>query len=632
MPPFLIALIASALTVLPACAVPAVVAPSSTLPTRERAVLALPPDPDTRAIVHTDDTGRRTPLLDPRGLGVYDDLGHGLEPDISVERAGSLGYDLVFTLSNTTDRPAGLGRISVGVITLGDAIEWLNLNRTAAFVPTELRDLRTQLRAYPGQLYSPVAVVRNDRFAVGVSLLYDVLADRHGVSVRLAAPGGRFASGPGGAGVTVGFELGNPGRVGAGDVRWPGSLGPGESRVYRVCVRAVALDRPATALGAQPWLETIEPYRDHFESLYGGVTYERDPRPVRHTNAARSQHLGNDNPMGFVGSHRVDKLGFSPLVSSLLAPRGFERTMLWAPGGMHQNNTDLNFPSRFMSQLETTPLLATAFDRRTGLPRVEAEGHTLGLWWGRATRVAEAWDTPDWRPLDLNDPGSVALALNEMALAHRAGATMIGLDAFTPQDMPPWQMYEWVVKLRRLYPDTTFVLEPLTSDLMHTLGPTFEKAWRGGRDTLRDRDRFSVRHPHYLADYLLPGHEIWGHFRYAHDRFPGNETRLQQDSAYLASIGYVPVMPTTRRLLGPSAAEAEPTWLATVPASLKRPGHTRRAPPVQTIAPEADTNGDTANRAGNTSESGEPPADGVHTRLLTLPTGRVIAIPVPMEP
>ncbi len=603
---------------------------------------AVPPDRDIRSIVHQDDDGRRTPLLDPRGLPVYDDLGHGLEPEITVVRKGELGYDLVFDFENTTNRPARLGRIEVGIITLGPDFSWLNLNRHCEFIETTRRSFSVQVRPYPGSFYSPVGVVHNDEFAVGVSLLYDLLQDRHEVGVRIAKPGGVYANGPGGAGLSIGFDLGNDSR-GRGRVQRSATLMPGEQREYRVAVRAIRLDRPVTTDGPQHWLKTIEPYRRHFETLYGGVTYERDPRPVRAVPAAGTHNLGSDNPMGFNGAsrQRPDLVGWGPLVTSILRPRGFERTMLWSPGGVYLNNRQLNFPSRFMSQLRTTPRLNTAFDTQEGLPRLGASGHELGLWWGRAAMVSEAWDSPSWRPLNLSYPDRVQLALDELALANDAGASVIGLDDFIPLYLPVWQQYEWILVMRARYPHMTFVIEPLSCDILHSLGPTFDKAWRGEDDPGARGDRFTVHKPHSLADYLLPGHAIWGHFRYDHARTPANVASVQRDAERLAELGFVPVMATNISLTDPSRAFAHPTWLSTVPDALKTPAHATATPPVLPIpgagdlpdAPDTDDPGDRGNGNGNGDRGGEA-NDGkdddaeIPTRPFMLPNGRVIRLPI----
>ncbi len=637
---------------------------AATAPGHARA--ALPPDPDALAIIHEDADGRRTPLLDPRGMPVYEDLGHGLQPDITVERVGELGYDLVLDFDNTTRRPVGLGRINVGVITLGPDIGWLSQNRRSTFDEINRRDFRVQNRPYPGGFYSPLGVLRNDRFAVGVSLLFDALEDRHSINVRYAAPNGRYANGPGGAGYSIGFELGNP-ADGGGDVMYPAELLPGETRRYRVAVRAIELNGTSTPNGPQAWLETIEPYREHFTRLYGGVTYSRDDRPVRAHVIAGPTAISDSNPMGFNGgsSRRVDLLGWQPMIADLMQPRGFERTMLWSPGGLYYRNRQLNYPSRFMSQLLTTPKLQTAFDERTGLPSLAATGHEVGLWWGRSSKVMPAWDTPQFAPLDLSEPERVELALSEMRLADRTGATIVGLDAFVIRDMPLWQQYEWIVRLRQQYPHITSVIEPMTCDILHTLAPTFAVVWRNGDRTGQPATRYKVHDPHYLADYLVPGHELWGYFRYQGTTIPQNAVRVQRDAEYIAGTGHVPVMGTRFPLGNPERARAKPTWLLTVPDALKAEAHRTPTPRVYAIPGAGDTtppgnddnnddnngdnnngnngNGTTKNGNGNGNGDGkgkDGEGDGrdrkrdqddprlATTRPFLLPNGRVIRLPV----
>lgn len=594
-----------------------------------RAFGVVPPDPDALAIIHVDDEGRRSPLLDPRRMPIYEDLGHGLRPEISIDRHGPLGYDLVLEFENTTESEVGLGRIEVGVITLGPEFEWLNLNRHCAFVETDRRSFSGQVRAYPGSFYSPVGVLRNDDFAVGVSLLYDVLQDRHGVTVRITKPGGVYASGPGGPGLAIGFDLGND-STGKGRVVRPARLAPGESRTYRVAVRVVKLDRPASDRGAQHWLACIEPYRQHFEALYGGVTYVRDPRPVRQWPIAGQHEQSDTNPMGFGGgSNRPDRVGWGPTVRSLMQPAGFERTMLWNPGGLYRNNPELNFPCRFVSQLVTSSRLSTAFDDQIGLPRLAASGHQVGLWWGRSTRVARQWDIPEWQPIDLAHPDRVALAMHEMRIAADTGATAIGLDAFVHDEMPVWQQYEWILTLRRMYPHMTFITEPITCDVLHSLGPTFNIAWRGGDTTGRPETRYRLRTAHYLADYLLPGHEIWGQFRYDVSRIASNAARLQQDAEYIAATGQVALMASSRLTLpNAAAAAAAPTWIQTVPDALKTAAHHAANPPVLPIDGGNTDDAGTTNDDPGTSDRPEGEDGEAETRAFTLPNGRVIRLPI----
>jgi hypothetical protein len=595
---------------------------------------ALPPDPDTRTIIHEDGDGRRSPLLDPRGLAIYNDYGHGLEPTITIERADELGYDIVLDFHNETLRPAELGSITVGVITLGPDFGWLNLNRRSSIQSTTRRDFSGQNRPYPGGLYSPVGVLHNDRFAVGVSLLYDLLQDRHGVNVKIHTPGGRYAAGPGGAGYSIGFELGNR-ADGPARVTHPAMLAPGEERRYRVAVRATKLSRPVTATGPQEWLAVLEPYRRHFESLYGGVTYSRDDRPVRARSIASPSGISPASPMGFNGGQRrrVDLVGWGPMVTDLLRPSGFERTMLWNPGGLYFNNRDLNYPSRFLSQLTTTPRMNTAFDSQIGLPRLARTGHQVGLWWGRASRVSRQWDSPQWEPLDLDEPDRVTLALNEMRLADRAGATFVGLDAFNPREMPVWQQYEWLIELRRRYPHVTFLVEPMACDVLHSLGATFLIGWLDNDRTGRPETRFRVRHPHYLADYLLPGHETWSLFRYHTSQIAESAARVQLDAEYLASTGHVPVLSTRLALTDASRARAAASWLQTVPDTLKTDAHRTATPPVLRIPGADDLPEDPADDSGDGGDRGGASRDGggdeqMETRPFMLPNGRVIRLPV----
>ncbi|MGP1273173.1 MAG: hypothetical protein ACTS22_07555 [Phycisphaerales bacterium] len=589
----------------------------------------VPPDPDVLTIIHEDAEGRRTMLLDPRNFPIYHHLriSPDLRPRITIRPAQGLGYDIVYDFTNTSDTTATIGRLGVGIITLGPELTWYDHNRDSAFRTQRRSDYRSSALVYPDRLYSPVAVLMNDRFAVGVSLLYDILSDRHEARVGILKPEGSYEAGPGGAGYAVTFEFADTSDRGINSIQHPAELRPGESRRYVVAVRAVERSDTPTITGPQDWLETLQPYHDHFRALYGGVTYERDPRPIRKRAVANISARDRDNPDAFVGHdfERPDLVGFAPLASEILNnPGGFATTMLWAPTGL-QFNTSLNFPSRFTSRwLEVEPL-TTAFDTQRGLASIPRRGGSFGLWWGRAGEMTPAWNTSPSIPLDMHDPAHLAFAENELQLAIRAGATTIGLDAYVHARVPVWDQYEWLSSVRRRHPDLRIVIEPVTCDVMHTIAGTYLRGWQivDGRGY----DRFyKVRRPFYLADYLVPGHESWAYFRYGDIRLlpdgSHDAARIQRDAEFFAGLGYTPILNTPFNLTRPDRGVAVPSWLTTVPDRLKTDAHRRGAPDILPV-PDEDPD---AEGGGNDDRNAGERGDGSSRRPLRLPNGRIIWI------
>lgn len=578
-----------------------------------------------RTLVHEDADGRRTMLLDPRGYPLYESLGHepALQPAIEIVPQGELGYDIVYRFHNTSRRAAKLGRIGVGIITLGEEMSFLDHARDGAVRSVDRPDFRAQVRNYPDQLYSPLAVLMNDGYAVGVSLLYDVLSDRHDARVGVLAPNGRYATGPGGAGYAVRFELGDPAEAAEDRVAYDATLAPGQRRTYTVAVRAMVLDRPRTPGVAQEWLEVVRPYRDHFEGLYGGVAYSRDPRPTRAFPLANSGHASERNPLAYWGGDhgRPDKVGFAPFINWISAnTQNYPTTLLIAPSGLQQN-VSLNFPSRFMSPLQHTSELQTAFDPARGFPSLAGRGVGFGFWWGRAAQVSPGWNMGPLEELDLRYPGRVSRAWHEFQLATLAGADLIGLDAFTHARMPVWQQYEWILRMRRHNPELKVIIEPSSSDVMHTVAGTFYLGWEIVPGTSHDRF-YKLREPLYLADYLVPGHETWA--RFSPGRIAGERGAIvtaqqaQLDAEHFAGLGLVPNMQADFDLLSQARATAEASWTWTVPERLKTDAHRASAPPALELPPA---------EAGAAPDA-PPPGTLKDNRPFTLPNGRVIWLPV----
>ena len=400
--------------------------------------------------------------------------------------------------------------------------------------------------SYPRGMYSPLTVLSDTRYHVGIALHYPLLEYRHSVMFDLKSES--VAGDP--TRRAYWLDLVFPD---AGAAFEDGVLAAGATRSYTLAVRVVP--------SSEHWLHTVVPYRNSFRSLYGGVRYERDPRPVVGALTAFGELCAEDNPYGMLPLNRADVRGWSPWVDETLTAltEGYERAMLWTPTGVYCTNQQHNYPSQFMTQMLAVPMMR---DTQDELLRIPQAGLDSGFWWGRATKIMRSWDVDESVPLDPEEAEHVALAYAELDRAVALGATTIGLDAFADAQ-GDWMGYEWLQALQSRAPGVKFVTEAFTSDLVHSLAPTFTEA-------------APYRGPHELADFLLPGNEIWGQVRYD-QAFPNDPQWFNRDNlerqaeiARTASIGMVPVvMHDSTTLL--SSYEAAETWRATIPVELQGP-------------------------------------------------------------
>lgn len=451
-----------------------------------------------------------------------------IEPAIEVTDAAD-GFDLTLRYANRTQRPGELGTVRIGGFDLGDAVTARDFRFDGKEVTLDSggRGYRRGGADYPSGLYSPVAVLGGARGVIGVSIQYPILEYRHEVFVRVeanAAPKWGHAWG-----VLLGL---NPGQ--ADDVMRnsaEGRLMPGETREYVVSVRFA----PTLA----HWRETLEPYREFFARTYGGVRYQRDPRPVQVVSMAGDRDQKAGNPYGFRREElRPDRHGYGPLVDELAGElaEGWERFMIWGVSGLRENSKEYGLPFQFATEWALQPRMADAPQQ---FRRLAARGAEVGFWWGDSVRPWMDREGRRLEELDLRSAEHVRMAFDELDAAASAGATMIGLDAF--RRMPVWEAHGWLRRLQERAPGVRFVVEPVMGDIMHTLAPAFLIAVRPS-DQTNDLD---LNEPHGLADLLVPGHESWALVR--RDRLAQHlgakptEAAWRREMQRLASLGYVPV-------------------------------------------------------------------------------------------
>ncbi len=512
------------------------------------------------------DAATGAPLMMPRHLPLHDGRRGGpLIPTFRFTPHPD-GFDLEATYTNTTNREQDLGDLFLHTFTLGPEINIPDFRFAGDPVQATFASPPSWGHEYPRDLYSPVAVLANRSHAIGVSIMYPILEYKHDVLIAPRTQGGRMAEGEGGQGWQLRIGFSDP-RGNRPHLVEPARLQPGETRTYMLAVRVTR--------NPNEWVRTLLPYRDYFRSTYGEVEYTRRTDPVLGLSIATSTEIRRDNPLGWARRYRgfrPDENGFAPWADEMIGDRTFDRFMLWAPSGLYPE-PERNYPFHFVSPLENEPNLRTAFDPAVGLPRVANAGKQLGLWWGHSGWFAPSWDSPEYVPFDPSNPQHRQGAFRELDAAVRAGATYIGLDAFSHRAIRIWDALPWLEELRRRYPTLTFIIEPKPSDIMHRVTPCYYRGWVFPQTANTYEDVNIIDSPFYLADLVNPGHETWAALRWdMYPRYFGHRATQQQmraDIEEAARFGFVPLIHTPIQMDDPP--HAQESWLWSVPQDLPEP-------------------------------------------------------------
>lgn len=516
------------------------------------------------------DAANGTILLDDRGYPFFSTPAPGLATTLDFQQQPS-GGDLIYTFTNTTNAALPLPILSVSTVALGSQIDYMDVREGVEPVAIDFNTYSGWAYEYPTYLYSPLFVLRNSQYSMGISIHYPILEYAHHVKLNLAKLGGVYLNGEGGAGYGARFSLSTTGPEYWQQVQYPASIPAGATRVYVISVRV--------AKNAADWLYTLVPYRNYFRSMYGGVTYQREVTPIWGVLASDPSMCNASNPLGWLPEWRQDLNGWDDMASVLKGPQtnGWHGIMIWLPGGCYWKNSQLNFPVTPASTWLNTPTLSTIFDPANGMPSVTAVGKDLGFWWGRSCQTAPTWDPPAIEDFDPDNPAHYNRQLRELDLMAAAGATTIGLDTFDPANMPFFKQYRWLLTMRMRYPHIKFITEPTNCDVMNTLAGNFISAWEFNKIPTTIEECYTVRNPNYLADFLVPGHEFWAGMRYLEMMKYLGVTPTQQmviaDMQRYASYGYRPCFLVLRTWWGLSipngVANAAKSWETSIPADLR---------------------------------------------------------------
>ncbi len=417
-------------------------------------------------------------------------------------QAVSNGCNITYAYNNSSGITRSLGKLVIDGVLKGDSIYARAFEDEGAEIKYNNKSFAYS-RLYPKNLFSPVMVLNSGKYTVCFSLLYPVLDYKHHIDISLTS------TKTGGKRWWRSSFILNEYTTDSTLYSYQGDIKAGQQRSYTLCIRVIT-----NTFACESWLGGLQPYKDHFRKLYGGLHYQSDGRPLKQFASSSASFCSASNPYCFTNylgnnNMRPDLKGFGPISRDLIKQynqQNYERLMLFKPTGIFWKTVSLNFPFKFTSHwLEgDTTVFPHSYghimqDATDSLKNIPAPNRELGLWWGNAGEVMFAWDTNYSRTLDPYDTVLVKLANKELDLAVQAGATLIGLDAFRVK-MPAWNGYQWILKMKQRAPNVKFLTERWGCDLFQT---------QAGMIAI-DQQNNIISGPHYLSDFLLPGTEKIG--------------------------------------------------------------------------------------------------------------------------
>ncbi len=469
-------------------------------------------------------------VWDPSTKAYHADLVARILPRTEVCRIDG-GIAVSYTYENRSSLPMQLCSMSLPELDLGPRLTVQDTRYVGGAV--EMTASSPHWRGtYPGILYTPAVVVRNEQVAIGISVEYPVLDYKHDIRLRFRGEAeGRWI-----------FELGmenSTAHCGFSYLRNAPLLMPGESRSYRVNIVAARPDQ---------WISTLSPYREYFSGRYGGPRYSRDGRPIAGLALSSLERQSAENPNGWQPG--IDEREGFASAARIIEDRfvnSSRRVMLWAPTGYSANQL-ANYPFQFASRW-TVPINGqpNPMSDAPALLRdmASSPGRTLGLWWGHSANPSKNWADDPVRALRVGDKEGCELWFRELQQAVDAGAREIGLDAFVHHITPVWEQRQLLAEAQSRHPGVRFCIEERTCDIMHTMAATWVDGYRieqiFGLPVPVVTERFVV------ADYLVSGHETWVGMQFNRSRdhtlWGTTSTLAAQRIAVekVAGLGYVPV-------------------------------------------------------------------------------------------
>jgi len=413
-----------------------------------------------------------------------------------IEKDG--GVDINYLVENKTDTPQRLPYFKVEGINLGNPenISSTNLkekngrlikrNTDEKFFSLSKRYIGGK---YPSS-YSPLLIAQDHSFSVGASLNYPLLKQPHLTYMDLYYQNvGYFANT---------YRITFTGMEEEKNFSKKYKLAPHKVFKYTLSLRFSNLKN---------WIETIYPYKEYFNTLYGEDKdiYPRDNRPIYgavFSSSPSSHAISEGNIRGYYKNRRIDKEGLTPSIEYIISQmkeKGYQRSMLWSLSGCYAEvskglkNWSINYPPQFIGDL-----LPNVEDSLYELEQFNFNNFSLGLWWGHAGSVPNEiqWNPNALVPLQTDNPEHVRFGLNELSIAQEQDVKEIGLDAFG--EMLPKEKLIWIKKIKAQAPEIKFTAEggKTAVDYIHSQVGIFmhpNKVPKG---------------PNTIANYINPNAEI----------------------------------------------------------------------------------------------------------------------------
>jgi len=433
---------------------------------------------------------------------------HGtkINPQSSIKPVEN-GFDIVINFKNNGLDTASIGEFFIGNFNLDQKIYYRNTNYTFyedTFYSKNNIQFASPGRVYPStSCYSPVTILRDDKYIVGVTLIYPIEEYKHTANHMFF--GNFFDNAKNGWNMVIQINKATNGQK----YYESGELAPGQRRVYRLHIRVGKVHNID-----EDWEQVIQPYRDYFNSKYKQL-YKKDSRSVIGYVGVNESMFSKENPFGYtnrdndkkMGSHpvRPDNYGYKPFVDyvkKLSVQKRVKRVMIWTPSGLYQKHFDMNYPYQFASHLFTIGKSKGQLSKNNILndPLINFKSLSnqvdeLGMWWGHAGQVSYSWDDGILNSFDVKSIKDWRAAFREIDAASAMGVNCLGLDSFS--EMPAWDQIVWLKEMnRRTKGKIKFISELYSFDIVHTLAGFMYAEWNG-------------KSQHKLADYLIPENEKW---------------------------------------------------------------------------------------------------------------------------
>lgn len=284
------------------------------------------------------------------------------------------------------------------------------------------------------------------------------------------------------------------------------------------------------------WVQTLEPYKSYFAQTFGGVSFVKDPRPIKINNLAE---ICNSRAFGYndyvsVGNQDPSIYGWawwSNKIKDNYITQGYERQLIYNFAGLYGNGNVNNNPFFMLAPLFD---ISNEFPHSSSGPHVDTnfncpgsgvftnnpqllkgtvymirdaiqEVPSVGLYQGHGTQIHRKWE-PEIneinKAVDALSGNSLVIdfLLNELDLSnYYLKANCYGLDAFSRGFDTLFQGDSFLNFAISNYSGTKFLLNQWNNDISCTKSSIYLTS---------SFNNIPLSGPNIVADYLLSGNEI----------------------------------------------------------------------------------------------------------------------------